>query len=158
MYDRGKLYTYVLVQQSGSANSMVATYSCVYVVDHPELFTCMACMSREIAVCTTGTGHAAADFCAAVILCSRSQWCSKFVLGQTVTRAVVEEATAATNSGPPDKPLSISPADRHWLKNLPWKIFSACMKFGGSQRRDAETQSGQTDRHTDRHRHTCNFA
>ena len=28
--------TYVLVQQSGSANSIVATCSRVYVVDHPE--------------------------------------------------------------------------------------------------------------------------
>ena len=67
------------------------------------------CMSREIAMCTTSTSHAAADFCAAVILCSHSQWCSKFVLGQTViVRTVVEEAMAATNSGPSDKALSIS--------------------------------------------------
>ena len=44
-------------------------------------------MSHEIAMCTAGTGHAAADFCAAVILCSRLQWCSKFILDQ----AVVEE-------------------------------------------------------------------
>ena len=70
MYDWGKLYIYVLVQQSGSANSMVATCSRVYIVDYPELCTCVAgsgYMSSEIAVCTTGTGHAAADFCAAVI-------------------------------------------------------------------------------------------
>ena len=96
------------------------------------------------------TGHAAADFCAAVILCSQSQWCSKFVLGQTShVRAVVEEAMAAMNTGPSEKVLSISLADQHWLTNLPGKIFSACMKFGGSRRRDAETHGGQTDRHTD---------
>ena len=41
MYDQGKLYAYVLVQQSGSANSIVATCSRVYVVDHPELCTCI---------------------------------------------------------------------------------------------------------------------
>ena len=90
MYDGGKLYTYFLVHQSGFANSGV------YVVDNPEL--CM-CMSHEIAVCTTGTSSAAADFCAAVILCSHSPWCRKFVLGQTV----VQEAMAVTNSGPSDK-------------------------------------------------------
>ena len=71
----------------------------------------------------------------------------------------MEEAIAATNTGPSDKALSISLADRHWLTNLPRKIFSACMKFGGSRRRDAETHGGQTDRHTtcdltcDAHRH-----
>ena len=55
MYNRGEVYTYVLVQQSGSANSIVATISGVYVVDHPEVCTCIAYsgyMSREIAVCT----------------------------------------------------------------------------------------------------------
>ena len=45
--------------------------------------------------------------------------------------------------------LPISLADRHWLNYLPGKIFSACMKFGGSRRRDAERHGGQTDRHTD---------
>ena len=58
---------------------------------------------------------------------------------------------AATNTGPSDKALSISLGDRHWPTNLPGKIFSACMKFGGSRRRDAETHGGQTDRQTDKH-------
>ena len=40
--DRDKMHTYVLVQQSGSAMSIVDTCSGVYVVDHPELCTCMA--------------------------------------------------------------------------------------------------------------------
>ena len=57
---------------------------------------------------------------------------------------------AATKSGPSDKALSISLADRHWLTNLPGKIFSACMKFGGSRRRDADTPGGQTDTQTHR--------
>ena len=91
---------------------------------------------REIAVCTTGTGHAAADFCAAMILCSRSQWCSKFVLGHV--RAAVEEAMAATNTGPSNKALSIRLADRLWLKNLSQKIFSACVKFGGNRCRNRQ--------------------
>ena len=39
--NRCKVYTYVLVQQSVSANSIVATCGRVYVVDHPELCTCM---------------------------------------------------------------------------------------------------------------------
>ena len=77
-------------------------------------------MSREIVVCT-GTSSVAAEFCAAVILCSHSQWCGKFVLGQTV----MLEAMAATNSGPSNKALLISLADRHWLKNLSRQIFSA---------------------------------
>ena len=59
---------------------------------------------------------------------------------------------AATNTGPSDKALSISLADRHWLTNLPGKIFSACMKFGGSWHRYADTHGGQTDRHTDTHK------
>ena len=62
----------------------------------------------------------------------------------------MEEAIATTNTGPSDKALSISLSDRHWLTNLPGKIFSAFMKFGG---RDAETHGGQTDRHTDTHTH-----
>ena len=64
---------------------------------------------------------------------------------------------AATNSGPSDKALSICLADGHWLKNLPRKIFSACMKFGGSRRRDAATHGGQTDRHTDTQTHTQTY-
>ena len=53
---------------------------------------------------------------------------------------------------PSNKALSISLADRHWLTNLPGKIFSPCIKFGGSRRRGAETHHVQTDthRHTDR--------
>ena len=66
----------------------------------------------------------------------------------------MEEGMAATNTSPSDKALSISLADRPWLTNLPGKIFSACMKFGGSPRRDAETHRGQTDRHTDTHTDT----
>ena len=65
---------------------------------------------------------------------------------------------AATNSGLSDKAVSISLADRHWLKNLPRKIFSACMKFGGNQCEDVEAcrckTDRQTDRQTDRHTHT----
>ena len=66
---------------------------------------------------------------------------------------------ATTNLGPSDKALSISLADRQWLTTLPGKIFSACMKFGGSRRRDAENAwrpNGQTHRHTDTqtYRHT----
>ena len=57
---------------------------------------------------------------------------------------------AAMNTGPSDKALSISLSDRHWLTNLPGKIFSACMKFGSSRLGDAETHGGQTDRQTDR--------
>ena len=59
-----------------------------------------------------------------------------FVLGQTVMISsgarshggyeqrpfVVQEAMAATNSGPSDKVLSIIPADQHWLKSLPRPI------------------------------------
>ena len=36
-------------------------------------------------------------------------------------------------------PLPISLADRNGLKNLPRKIFSACVKFGGNPCRDVET-------------------
>ena len=36
MRNRGKVFTYVLVQQSVLANSIVATCSRVYVVDHPR--------------------------------------------------------------------------------------------------------------------------
>ena len=56
---------------------------------------------REIAVCTTGTGSAAAECRAAVILCSHVEWCIKFV-----QRAA----------------LPISLADRNWLRNLPRPI------------------------------------
>ena len=28
--------------------------------------------------------------------------------------------------------LPVGLTDRNWLKNLPWKIFSVCMKFGGN--------------------------
>ena len=52
-------------------------------------------------LCTTGTGSAAADCLAAVILCSLAEWCRKFV------------QSAA---------LPISLADRNWLKNLPRPI------------------------------------
>ena len=44
MYDPGKLYTYVLVQQSGFANSMVAKYSRVY-----EVPTCHVTVSIALA-------------------------------------------------------------------------------------------------------------
>ena len=39
VHNRGKFYTYVQVQQSLSANSIVAACSQAYVVDHPELCT-----------------------------------------------------------------------------------------------------------------------
>ena len=68
------------------------------------------------------------------------------------SRGVVSKV--CTKSGSSDKALSIGLADRHWLKNLPENIFSACMKFGGSRHRDAETHGGQTDTHTDTHRLT----
>ena len=66
---------------------------------------------------------------------------------------------AATNAGPSDKVLSISLADRHWLPNLPGKIFifSACMKFGGSRGRGAETHGGQADTQTHRHTDTQTY-
>ena len=53
--------------------------------------------------------------------------------------AVVQEAMAATNSGPSDKALPLSLADRNWFKNLPWQIFSVRMKFGGNRCRDVGT-------------------
>ena len=60
---------------------------------------------------------------------------------------------AATNTGPSDKDLSISLADRHWLTNLPWKIFSACMKFGGAEMQKCMAAK-QTDTQTHRHTQT----
>ena len=29
-------------------------------------------------------------------------------------------------------------ADRNWLKNMPWQVFSAYKKFGGNQCRDGQ--------------------
>ena len=78
-------------------------------------------MSREVAVCTTGTGSAAAKFCAAVILCLDSQWCRKFVLGQTSCLAIMQEAVAAMNSLPFDKTLRISLAVNIGLETFPGK-------------------------------------
>ena len=40
VYDKDEMQTYIIVQQSGSVNSSVATCSSVYIVDNPEL--CMA--------------------------------------------------------------------------------------------------------------------
>ena len=89
-------------------------------------------MSSEFAMCTTGTGSEAADFCVAVILCSHSG-VESLSLAKRSCLAVMQKAMADTNSGPSDKALLISLADRYWLKNLPRQIFSACMKFGGNQ-------------------------
>ena len=47
-------------------------------------------MSREIAVCTTGTGSATA------ILCWHSQWCRSVCLAKWWCVAGVQEAMAAT--------------------------------------------------------------
>ena len=120
-------------------------------------------MSREIALWTTSTGPAAADFHAAVILCSLSQRCSKFVLGETVMFEQLWKKPwrLRTAALPIRKALSISLADRHWLTNLPGKIFSAFMKFGGigarmSKRiafKQTDTQT-HTDTDTQTHRHT----
>ena len=96
-------------------------------------------MSRGIAVCTTVPGSAAAKFCRVVILCSHWLCCiESLCLAKWLCLAVVQEAMAAMKSSPSDKALSISLADRHWLKNLPRKIFSACMKFGGNRCKDVE--------------------
>ena len=54
--------------------------------------------------------------------------------------------------------LPVSLADGNQLKNIPWKIFSACMKFGGSRCRDVETHSGQTDTRTHIHTHARTHA
>ena len=45
-------------------------------------------------------------------------------------------------------PLRISPADRNVLKNLPRKIFSVCVKFGGNLCRDVDTLGFYTQTHT----------
>ena len=63
------------------------------------------------------------------------------------------EAMAATNTGPSGKVLSISLADRHWLTNLPGKIFSACIKFGGNRFTDVETHRFYTHTHIHTHTH-----
>ena len=100
-------------------------------------------------------GSAAAEFCAAVILCSHSARCGveSLCLAKRSCLAV-QEAMVATNSGPSDKALPISLADRNWLKDLPRQIFSACMKFGGNRCRDVKTHFViETHRHTQTHIH-----
>ena len=66
-------------------------------------------------MCTTGTGSAAAECRAAAILCSRAEWCRKFVQKAAV-------------------PISL--ADQIWLKNLPGK--SPCVKFGSNPCRNGQ--------------------
>ena len=107
-------------------------------------------MSREIALCITGTGTAAADFCAVleVIFCSRSEWCTKFVFGQTVVLRSRARSHGGYEEWPSDRALSISVADRHCLNNLPRKIFSAFMKLGGNRCKDVEAPRFETDTHT----------
>ena len=86
------------MQQSGSANSIVATCSGVYVVDNPVAVHAHGL----VATCHANspcTGSAATEFYADVILCSHSQWCRTFVLRQTV----VQEAMTTTKSSPSDK-------------------------------------------------------
>ena len=51
-------------------------------------------------------------------------------------------------------PLRISLAGRNVLKNLPRKIFSACVKFGGNPCRDVDTLGFYTHTHTHTHTYT----
>ena len=74
-------------------------------------------MSREIAVCTTGTGLAATDFCAAVIVFTRHGVASLCLAKQWYS-AMVREAMAAMKSGPFNMALSISLTDRPSPENL----------------------------------------
>ena len=53
--------------------------------------------------------------------------------------------------------LQISLADRNGLKNLSWKMFSACMKFGGNPCREVDTLGFYTHTHTDTHIHEWNY-
>ena len=49
----------------------------------------------------------------------------------------------------PAFPISLT--DRNRLKNLPWQFFSACVKFGGNQCRDAATLGFYRDTNTQTH-------
>ena len=122
------------MQQFGSANSIVATYSGVYVVDNPELYTCMAYwihVTQNRRVCMLS--FAQLGFCVRTRSGAES-----LCLAKWSCLAIVQIGMAATNSGPSDKALPISLADRHGLRAFLGKNLSACMKFGGNRCKDVE--------------------